>query len=244
MKSWIVGSALALAVGVVAGTSQGATVDLNSLWNSGGFLGVKDGSLNAKITVGTSTTNVPELGAYEWTVAAASNDAPFTTGAIVYTYCIQAFQYFYPSSNPSHFTIDSLVGSPTGLPDQNLIDADKAGKIQTLINQHWDEAIADSTGVKAATFQAAIWEIEYGINNVVLSGSKANDVQATLSGTNGWLVGLAATPLTTATIALGDTNNNAIQDQLTRVVPLPAALPVGVAMLVGMAVVRKVRRRA
>jgi len=234
--------------------------------------GFTESHLQVTYTPTGETSSV--IGAYNWTVQSTGGSTGSTTfptsDQSIYTYCIQKTQSFdvgaYTPYPDITFSVGSVENSPVGGPvvggDAGIITILGAQELQGLINSHWAESltgnVSHTAAVNAAAFQLAVWEIEY-------DGETVNELQSHVTNTdyfstgkiiasadvssstgaeaiavaNTWLKDLAAAPVTTA-IAL---NSDTQQDFLT-VVPIPAAFPMGFAMLAGIFAVRKLRNRS
>jgi hypothetical protein len=268
MKLWIVGGALALALGIGTSVLRAESVTLQT--NYAGFVGLKhnlsgfDGSPESTLEVTNSLEAGSSLfiGAYNWNVMPAAGDTGSATfpvaGASIYTFCIEKTQGFIavppPASYP--FTVNPAVaGSPLSVPPQGDVGAISSGEalaLQGLFNAHWPEAL--SNDMNAAAFQLAVWEIEYdgseafnASTNYFGSGNIQANATAGSTGADaigiavGWLNALQPAASLSTLVAL---NSDAAQDHLTAVVPLPPALWAGASMLLGMFAVRKFRQRA
>jgi hypothetical protein len=254
-----------LGILTAASVAGADTVTLQS--NYSGFIGLKhgltsfDGSPESSLQVsfdGQGSSSF--IGAFNWSVQSNTGDT-FSPGQSLYTYCIEQSQDFNVFNSYTFTTNNDLSGNPLNGPDQGAITALGALQLQSLVSDHWSQALSSNIG--AAAFQLAVWEIEYDAGGRTGAGTDALDmtartsdyyftngrIQATATGnTTGadaitlataWLNELSpATSLSTA-LAL---NNIDYQDHLTAV-PLPAALPVGAAMLVSLFAARKIRRR-
>jgi hypothetical protein len=274
MKTWIVGSVMALAIGSNASFSLADSVTLKSTY-SGSFIGLNS-VLTVNVGLPSGTSTVGTVGAYGWDVQPGSSSV-LGTGSI-HTYCIQLKEYFSGGGTYTYELNNDVFGSAKGgTADAGYIDLLAAKQLQGLINLvGWTNSFSASGGYtaaeRAAAFQLAVWEIEYdgggvappptgeaigtfqtrdfyfthGIITVDYSNSGAAGKNAIDLSTS-WLNTLVAADVTSA-VALNNPasgNDSGCQDQLGfKVVPVPAALPVGIAMLAGMAVVRKIRRRA
>jgi hypothetical protein len=251
---------------LAAASAAGAdTVTLQS--NYSGFIGLKhglttfDGSPESSLLVsfdgqGSSTF----VGAFNWSVQ-SDTGATFSPGQSIYTYCIEQSQDFNIFNSYTFTTNDNLSGNPLNGPDQGAISALGALQLQSLVTDHWSQALSSNTS--AAAFQLAVWEIEYDAGGHTGTGTDTLDktahtsdyyfgngrIQAAATGnTTGadaitlataWLNELSPATSLSSALAL---NNPDYQDHLTAV-PLPAALPVGAAMLVSLLAARKLRRR-
>jgi hypothetical protein len=239
-----------LGILTAASVAGADTVTLQS--NYSGFIGLKhgltsfDGSPESSLQVsfdGQGSSSF--IGAFNWSVQSNTGDT-FSPGQSLYTYCIEQSQDFNVFNSYTFTTNNDLSGNPLNGPDQGAITALGALQLQSLVSDHWSQALSSNIG--AAAFQLAVWEIEYDAGGRTGAGTDALDMTARTSDyyfTNGriqataWLNELSpATSLSTA-LAL---NNIDYQDHLTAV-PLPAALPVGAAMLVSLFAARKIRRR-
>ncbi len=173
-------------------------------------------------------------------------------GAEFSTFCIELGQFVSGSSLP--FDLDDLENAPnpaSGGPGNTTYGA----AIEQLINNVLAQAIAwdwirndlgsdtNTTRVRLAATQAAIWGAIYGANNISFVGdSLVND-------SNGQSVSSAYNAL------IASLNNNVnvsgrfiaalngSQQDLLYVVPLPPAAFAGLATLVGVAGVARLRRR-
>jgi hypothetical protein len=145
-----------------------------------GFLGLK-GSLTANFSIPTghdrygnttySTRSTTTVGSFGWNVNASTVSGSDTTdasfdGKTLQTFCIQAFQNFSTSSDSIDFVEDYIKFNqsatlPVGGSDQGYLDLTAAKQIQSLINNHWTEVFNDTSGIKAAAFQLAVWEVVY-----------------------------------------------------------------------------------
>jgi hypothetical protein len=267
MRSYIVGTLSALALLFTASAVNADTVTLQS--DYAGFVGLKhnltsfDGSPESTLVVSFDGSGASSfIGAYNWTVQSASNpDNPFSAGQSIYTYCIEKSQDFNVFDTYTFTVNPAITGSPLNGPDQGAINSLAALQLQGLISGHWNQSLTDN--VSAAAFQLAVWEIEYdagGRTDTLDNTPRTSDyyfasgrIEATATvGSTGsdainlattWLnTLLAETSLSTALALNSDTN----QDHLTATaaVPLPAALPIGVAALAGLFAARKLRRRS
>jgi hypothetical protein len=265
MRTLTTFSALAL---LAAASAAGAdTVTLQS--NYAGFIGLKhglagyDGSPESSLLVsfdgkGASTF----IGAYNWTVVSDTDPNPtLSPGQSIYTYCIEKSQSFNVFNSYTFTTNENLSGNPLNGPDQGAITDLGALQLQSLVTNHWNQAL--SNNISAAAFALAVWEIEYDAGGRTGAGTDALDasahssdyyfangrIQATATaGTTGsdalslassWLNQLTPADSLTSVLALNSSTN---QDQITAV-PLPAALPIGATLLFGLFSARKLRRR-
>jgi hypothetical protein len=206
---------------------------------------------------GQSAITTPYVGPLNWTFnRSASDNALLDTlvpGTSLTTYCIEGTQDVYLGQNA---TFSSILTGVIGAPQDNVgsvyaMDATRA----TLLSKFWDAYYSQSltSGHNAATFQLAVWEI---VNDGGITPDfDGGNFKAVGSGNPSSEVSLATTWLTTLNdvtptehyqlYALTDAR---LQDQVFGVekplpVPLPAALPVGLAALAGMGVVRHIRRK-
>ncbi|HUO10263.1 MAG TPA: hypothetical protein VM008_18295 [Phycisphaerae bacterium] len=172
------------------------------------------------------------------------------------TYCIEGVQdVIFGNSETWNLGVVDLSTAPTpGSP----MGATKASQIGELWNRFYDKILTDNE--KAAAFQLAIWEIvDDGIptlggvtaNAFATGNFQASGDSVAINQAVTWLnaIGSGGTVTNSYTLyALSDAN---IQDQVFAVpngggnpVPLPAALPAGLALMSGLGVARFVRRRA
>jgi hypothetical protein len=263
MRSHVIGTVCVGALLLAASAGRADTVTLQS--NYGGFVGLKhnltsyDGSPESTLAVSFDGQGASSfIGAYNWTVnASVGAEGTFSPGQTIFTYCIEKSQSFNVFQSYDFNTNAAVVGSPLTGPDQGAVNQLAGLQIQSLINNHWSEALGSNVG--AAAFQMAVWEIEYdggGRSDVFDGTPHSADYYFALgriragagdntTGSNAiglatqWLNGL--TPADSITSAVG-LNSDSRQDQLTAV-PLPAALPVAGATLIGLFGVRKLRRR-
>jgi hypothetical protein len=267
MRTHILATLSILALLATASVATADTVALQS--NYSGFIGLKhglvgyDGSPESSLLVsfdgkGSSTF----IGAYNWTVLSDSGPNPtFSPGQSLYTFCIEKSQSFNVFNSYTFTTDYDLSGNPLNGPDQGAITDLGALQLQSLVTDHWSQALSTNTG--AAAFALAVWEIEYDAGGRTVIGADTLDntahasdyyfasgrIQATATaGTTGsdalalatsWLNDLTPANALSTALAL---NNSTNQDQLTAV-PLPAALPLGAATLLGLFTARKLRRR-
>jgi hypothetical protein len=247
MKSWIVGGVLALALTGV-GVSRGATLNVGDSVHVT-MTGLGPGLYN-QVSVSSPVSYSYYAGALDWRLDTVNGNSVAPT--TIYTFCIQMTQHV--SNGGYTFTVQSLVGAPLGGTDPHL-SVDQAALIQGLVDTHYSDIL--STPINAAAMQVAIWEILYdggtspdvynsahGASGFAASATNPSDGATALARAQNWLTNLTPDYNVTSLALV----NNGDQDQMIAItpVPLPAALPMGAAMLVGMAglaAVRKVRRR-
>jgi hypothetical protein len=209
---------------------------------------------NASPSATVSTNMLPGVaGALNWKVTAVANSSgnnPFVVNQSISTFCIDAKHRLV---DPDKYTI---AYSPT------LINSDNAN----VLTHFWATNISKVTGsVTAAAFQVAIWEIVYDHDSdspppfAYSTGDLSSGVfriygpSSVITQADTWLKGsFMSTDVSHWHLVELDANNPicggqgqvyAYKDNLpNNSVPLPAALPVGLAMMLGMAMVRKISR--
>ena len=235
------GSVLALIVGATAGGGWAASISLTL-----------DGTqpnpgLNSSIQLTDPVYYNYAVGALSW-----------NSGA-VHTFCIDLTHDVYLNHT---YTYEEY---PLGSTQNDGVTDDQAKYIQSLVNAHYNDVFGVPTApannnpnVNAAAMQLAIWEILNDTSNWnVTTGhfacyGTAKDGDVAVTEANLWLTGLQkATTITTVELISATQNQNQMiavtsdgGNHTDQTVPVPAALPVGAAMLAGMAVVRKIRRKA
>jgi hypothetical protein len=206
---------------------------------------------------GLSATTTPYVGPLNWTFnRSASDNALLDTlvpGTSLTTYCIEGTQDVYLGQNT---TFSSILTDVIGAPQDNVgsvyaMDAAKAAVLSKLWDAHYSQSL--TSGHTAAAFQLAVWEIvndggitpDFDGGNFKAVGSDNPSSEASLAKT--WLTTLNdVTP--TEHYQLYALIDARLQDQVFGIdpplpVPLPAALPVGLAALAGMGIVRHIRRK-
>ena len=243
-------SVLAAAVGIMSGwaaPASAATV----------FLTDVSPSANMTITFpGRPAETTPYVGQINWTFDRANADNAvldtLVAGSALTTFCIEGTQDVSIGQNS---TYSSILSDLASAPQDNVGSIYQMGAHAATLAKFWDAHYGDSmvSSVNAAAFQLGVWEIVYdgGIlpdfaGGQFLASAVAGDTtsMAALAQAQSWLGGLPnAVP--SAHYQLYVLSDPSLQDQLfgVRAVPLPAALPAGLSLLAGIAVLRRMRRR-
>jgi hypothetical protein len=173
-------------------------------------------------------------------------------GAQFSTFCIELGQFVSGSDMP--FALDDLENAPnpaSGGPGNTTYGA----AIEQLINNVLAQAIAwdwirndlgsdtNTTTVRLAAVQAAIWAAIYGQGNMSFVGDSTTIVQdgETVASAYGLLIASLNTDVQVTGRFIAALNGG--QQDLLYVVPLPPAAFAGLATLVGVAGVARIRRR-
>jgi hypothetical protein len=207
---------------------------------------------------GIDYTPAPLVGTIRWTFDRSAPDnaglAALIQGNTLSTFCIEGTQDAPFLSTGSYPTILTNLADA---PQDNVGSLFKMGSNATTLAKFWDAYYDTSSmdAIHAAAFQLGIWEIVYDNGTDLSTGSfKATAVggdatsAAARSQAQMWLGALpSVTP--TAHYDLYVLSDPEMQDQLfgvkqgAPVVPLPAALPMGMSLLAGLGVLRGFRRR-
>ena len=208
---------------------------------------------------GAHWDSTPYIGKINWSAATLNTTGNPLFNSAFSTFCIEGTQNVYITNSNSFTNVTTdLANTPVG--ELPTMGATAAADITQFWNLHYADAMASQSN--AAAFQLGIWELRYDTGSDTFDASHSDffttgKLRATASpstfGTamttaTGWLqTFLTATP--TAHYQLYALTNASAQDQLIgqplsggSPVPLPAALPAGLAMLGALGLLRKVRR--
>jgi hypothetical protein len=243
MKSWIVGMALAVSVGWAGMVASAATVNVT-------YHGVIPGSQvslawtdasNIKSN-GSVTTNA---GQYNFDVNAVSNGAEAViTGTQLKTWCIDVEGI----TNPGNYTFN-VLDPDFALGDYQVPYFYNAAAIKNFFNGFYNPSLFSGSDVNAAAFQLCIWELAWDTTPGNVTSGTFYETSApvdVVTQANTWLTNFNSHNYSQlGNYSIVQLSYDNVQDQIFAVpVPLPAALPIGAAMLAGMFGVRKLRRRA
>ena len=236
-------------IGVVA-PAKAATLTLNdvtpSVWEHLTYTGPS----------GPVTEDSPYIGRINWTFDRSASDNAgldlLVSGTTLNTVCVDIAQVVYFAST----TFPDILSDVSKAPETGTGLGMGAGTA-ALLSKFWDAYYGQSgaNNVNAGAFQLGVWEI-VGDGSTSLDLTKGN-FQASSNGgdaTSAAAVAQAQTWLTdlnkvtpTEHYHLYTLSDPTKQDQLfgvaTAVVPLPAALPIGLTAMAAMGVVHFVRRR-
>jgi hypothetical protein len=227
---------------------------------SAATLFLTDVSPSANMTVtfpGRSAETTSYVGHVNWTFDRANPDNALldtlVSGSTLTTFCIEGTQDVSIGQNS---TYSSILSDLASAPQDNVGSIYQMGGHAVTLAKFWDAHYGDSmvSGINAAAFQLGVWEIVYdgGIlpdfsGGQFLASAVAGDATSigALAQAQSWLTGLPNAVLS-AHYQLYVLSDPRLQDQLfgVRAVPLPAALPAGLSLLAGIAVLRRLRRRS
>jgi hypothetical protein len=206
---------------------------------------------------GRSAETTSYVGHVNWTFDRANPDNALldtlVSGSTLTTFCIEGTQDVSIGQNS---TYSSILSDLASAPQDNVGSIYQMGGHAVTLAKFWDAHYGDSmvSGINAAAFQLGVWEIVYdgGIlpdfsGGQFLASAVAGDATSigALAQAQSWLTGLPNAVLS-AHYQLYVLSDPRLQDQLfgVRAVPLPAALPAGLSLLAGIAVLRRLRRRS
>jgi len=188
------------------------------------------------------------VGRIAWTPVSNTSGVD-TFDTTFYSFCIEGTQDVTIGQNSTFNVTTDIAASPAPGAGMGQINADLVTKFWSL---YFDQTGNDATS--AAAFQLGIWELRYdGLSDESTGFFTGGDFQAK---SNSAVTSLATTWLSqvaTSTPTLSYDfhvlTSPTLQDQLVdavkpAAVPLPAALPMGLALLGGLGVSRKIKRRA
>jgi hypothetical protein len=212
---------------------------------------------------GLSAQTTPYVGAINWSFdrGAADNASldSIVAGSNLTTFCIEGTQDVMISQTS---TFANIFNNPAIAPQDNSGSQYEMGTHAADLNKFWDAYYGQAllSNENAAAFQMGVWEIVYdgaasadfssGLFQASAVGGDPTSSSA-LSQAQSWLAGLSSADPTVhyQLYVLSDPN---LQDQLFGVptdggtppsVPLPAAFPMGAALVGVLGVARKLRRR-
>jgi hypothetical protein len=220
------------------------------------FLDNVSPSANMTVTFpGLAPETTPYVGPINWSFDRGNPDNAgldaLVSGSTLTTFCIEGTQNVYLQQNS---TFNSILNNLADAPQDNLGSIYQMGANALVLSKFWDAYYSQAflSSKNAAAFQLGVWEIVY--DGGITPNFAADDFQASpvagdstsfdaLAQAQGWLSNLPnVTP--TQHYQLYVLSDPCLQDQLFSVpVPLPAAFPVGVALLSAMAGITALRRR-
>ena len=240
--------------------------------NSSPTAGVQPGTTNLTVQFGTTTITNAFVGQLNWHSAGPSGnltdglndnlDKILGAGGTFGTYCIEGLQdVYFGSSETWGLGVVDLSSAPT--PGSGMGPV-KAAELTELWNRDHDSIGTDNE--LGAAFQLAVWEI---LNDGIptLGGASAADFAGGVFQANGDTTAVSDAVkmlndvtggVYTPTYTLFALSDSGIQDQIfavptaevvltggdTPAVPLPAALPAGLALMSGLGIAKFWRRRA
>ena len=258
MKTWaLITSALACGA-LLASAVSAASVSATLYTTSSTPQGVQPGTDTSSLSFNGGTGSVGWAGQINWHSATS---ADWTSGlnpklqsilgpdGTFSTFCIEGTQDVQFGSNET-WSLGVVPLSSAANPGPGM-GATKAADITELFDRSYVSAITSNE--TAAAFQLAVWEIVYDgsvgstVTSTVFSNGSftASNDSAAIDDAVAMLKGITGSGFanTYTVYALSD---GTIQDQIFAVpnsVPVPAALPSGLALLVGLAAYRKIRAK-
>lgn len=242
-------------VGILGSFALAAVMGL-AVKASGATLYLSDVSQSVPVNVTFPVVGTylnPNVGAIHWTFD-ASNPAntqldAYASGTLT-SFCIEGTQQVFLHHTT---TFGNILTDLSQAPQDGSGSAFEMGDHSVALQKFWDAYFADSeaSNVSTAAFQLGIWDIVYDGGTGLTSGnfsatalSGNADSAAAIAQATTWLAELPnVTPTTTYNLAV--LSDPRYQDQLFDpvAVPVPPALPAGLALLGGLAVFAKLRRR-
>lgn len=179
--------------------------------------------------------------------------------ASFWSFCIEGLQYV-DGADQSNFNLGViyLKDAPnpgTPIPGMAGMGVSRANAISELFNENYGTpSMLMNSSTDMAAFQLAVWELVYdGPGSINLSGGsfRAAAGLSVINKANAYLLALDGTYTSNYEILAlsSDVSASKYQDQMIavqgfgNVVPVPAALPAGLALLGGLACFRMVRRK-
>ncbi|MGN6367155.1 MAG: hypothetical protein ACTHN5_02730 [Phycisphaerae bacterium] len=267
----IIGAALAIAASAAAASASSLPITAVLFNTNDTPKGVQPGTTSLTVQFGTTSMANAFVGQLNWYSAGPAanlsdglnpnlqsiltSDGSHT--GMFSTYCIEGLQdVYFGSSETWNLGVVDVSSAPTPGAAMGSV---KAGELTELWNRYHDTVGTDDE--KGAAFQLAVWEI---VNDGIptLGGASATDFTTgdfqamgdsiAINQAVNWLNGITGGGYT-QTYTLFALSDRGIQDQIfavtspnggTNPVPLPSALPAGLALMAGLGIVKFVRRRS